>query len=229
MGDINQLIFIKKFEEQLKGPYLEIGSKNYGSTQDLRSLFAHKDKYVGIDMEKGQGVDIVLDLTKEFEEVKNTLGDELFGTIFCLSILEHCEQPFKMAKNMISLLKDNGQIVVSAPFSWKIHSYPNDYWRFTPEGIKKLFPKIEFDYEKCFAATSKTNEFQKLDETFGKITFSFSNHKIKGHTFRGISATFLKILSKLGIGSWLTGYRYLYAPTNIMMIGSKNQNYITKV
>jgi len=225
MGDINQLEFIKKFKEQFEGPFLEVGSKDYGSTQDLRCLFAHKCKYVGVDVEEGRGVDIVLDLTKDFKEIDNVLGSERFGTIFCLSVLEHCEQPFKMAQNMMSLLKDNGRIVISAPFSWKIHGYPSDYWRFTPEGIKKLFAEIEFEPKKCLAATSRVNEFQTLDEEFGKISFSFSKHKQKGHPLRGISAKLLKILSRAGILSWISGYRYLYAPTNIIMIGqSKNES-----
>jgi hypothetical protein len=219
MGDVNQLTFVQKHQQNLEGPYLEIGSRDYGSTQDLRSVFASKDMYIGIDMLSGPGVDIALDMTENFQNINSALNGMRFGTIFCLSVLEHCQQPFKMAENLTLLLKPKGQIVISVPFSWKIHGYPNDYWRFTSEGVKKLFPKIEFDDKRCFAATSKKNEFQKIDGHFGKITFSYSNHRGKGHTFRGISAKLLKVLSRIGIGSWLTGYHYLHAPTNIMMIG----------
>jgi hypothetical protein len=219
MGDINQLIFIRKYVEQLEGPFLEIGSKNYGSTQDLRALFANKDKYVGVDMEDGSGVDVVLDLTEDFEQIDAKLCGQRFGTIFCLSVLEHCGQPFKMAENSTLLLREKGRICVSVPFSWKIHGYPNDYWRFTPEGIKRLFPRVDFDKGQSLAATSKENEFQKLDAEFGKISFSLSKHRKNGHTLRGVSARVLKMLSHFGVLSWLTGYRYLYAPTNILMIG----------
>ena len=219
MGDRNQLIFIRRYADQLDGPFLEVGSKDYGSTQDLRNLFADRDKYIGVDMEDGPGVDIVLDFTRDFEKLDSNLYGQRFGTIFCLSVLEHCEQPFKMAENLTLLLKPKGQIVISAPFSWKIHAYPNDYWRFTPEGIKKLFPKIEFSEALGSAATSRINEFQKLNDEFGRISFSFNKHHRNGHILRGISAKFLKILSRLGILSWLTGYRYVHAPTNILMIG----------
>jgi len=224
MGDINQLIFIHKYAEQLNGPFLEVGSKDYGSTQNLRALFANRDKYIGIDMEDGPGVDIVLDLTEDFQKIDSKLRGQRFGTIFCLSVLEHCEQPFKMAENLTLLLKQKGQICISVPFSWKIHGYPNDYWRFTPEGIKRLLPNVEFDIEQSLAATSKKNEFQKLDDEFGKITFSLSNHRKKGHILRGISAKLLKFLSRFGVLSWLTGYRYLFAPTNILMIGKLKDN-----
>lgn len=219
MGDINQLIYIQKFSEQLQAPFLEVGSKNYGSTQDFRSLFTNKGEYIGVDMEDGPGVDIVMDLTEDFEKIDAGLSGRRFGTIICLSVLEHCEQPFKMTENLTRLLKPQGYMCIGAPFSWKIHGYPSDYWRFTPEGIRKLFPGIRFDIEQSVASTSKENEFQKLDGDFGKISFSFSEHRKTGHIIRGVSAKALKALSKIGPLSWLTGYRYLFAPTCILMIG----------
>jgi hypothetical protein len=219
MGDINQLAFIKKHADKFSGPFLEVGSKDYGTTQDLRSLFISKGEYTGLDMEAGSGVDIVMDLTSDFGQVDTKLGKKRFGAIFCLSVLEHCDNPFKMAKNLTALLKPGGMICIGVPFSWQIHGYPNDYWRFTPEGIKKLFPSIKFDMEKSTAATSKVNEFHDIDDDLGKISFSFSKHKRNGHLMRGVSAKFLKMLSKLGIFAWLTGYRHLFAPTGFLMIG----------
>ena len=219
MGDINQLIFIREHAEQFGGPFLEVGSKDYGTTQDLRSLFTSGDEYIGIDMEDGPGVDTVLDLTNDFEQIDKKLGKRRFGTIFCLSVLEHCEDPFKMADNLTSLLKPNGQICISAPFAWQIHGYPNDYWRFTSEGIRKLFAGIQFDMGKSLAATSRQNDFRELDDDLGKISFSFSKHRVKGYPLRGTSAKILKMLSRMGVLSWLTGYRHLFAPTGIFMIG----------
>ncbi len=219
MGDINQLIFVQNHAEQLEGPFLEVGSKNYGSTQNFRSIFANKGEYVGIDMEDGSGVDVILDLTEDFEKIDAKLSGRRFSTIICLSVLEHCDQPFKMAENLTLLLKPKGKVCIGAPFSWKIHAYPNDYWRFTPEGIRMLFPNIRFDNTQSLAATSKEKEFQKLDDEFGKISFSFSEHRKHGHVLRGISAKLLRALSRFGVLSWLTGYRYVFAPTCILMMG----------
>jgi hypothetical protein len=160
-----------------------------------------------------------LDLTDDFETIDARLCGRRFSTILCLSVLEHCQQPFKMAENLTLLLERNGRICIGVPFAWQIHAYPNDYWRFTPEGVIKLFPGIDFDLEQSLAATSKENEFQKLDNEFGKITFSFSRHREEGHIIRGVSAKLLKTLSGFGVLSWLTGYRYVFAPTCIMMLG----------
>ena len=124
-----------------------------------------------------------------------------------------------MADNLTQLLKPNGHICIYVPFAWQIHGYPNDYWRFTPEGIRKLFTGIKFDMEKSLAATSRQNDFHELDDELGKISFSFSKHHNSGHTLWGISAKFLKILSRAGVLRWLTGYRHVFAPTSIIMVG----------
>jgi len=222
MGDVNQLIFVRRLTEQMDGPFLEVGSKDYGSTQDLRALFAPRGEYIGVDMQDGRGVDVVMDLTEGFEQVDRALGRRRFGTIFCLSVLEHCREPFRMAENLMRLLKPGGSICISAPFSWKIHPYPNDYWRFTPEGIRELFPKLSFEPAQCLAATSNEGDFRLLDDEFGKIHFSFSKHHKSGYALRGVCAKTLKFASRLGALRWLTGYRYLHAPTNIMMVGTLN-------
>ena len=219
MGDTNQFTFIGKLANELKPPFLEVGSKDYGSTQQFRPLFAGKGEYIGVDMEDGPGVDIVLDLTGDFEKIDEKLSGRRFSSVICLSVLEHCEQPFKIAENLMRLMEPGGWICISVPFSWQIHAYPNDYWRFTPEGIKKLFHKVQFDMERSRAATSKEDEFMEIDDNIGKITFSFTMHKNKGHIIRGISAKILKQLSRIGFLSWLTGYYYVHAPTNIMMVG----------
>jgi hypothetical protein len=100
MGDKNQLWYIQKYIEEFEGPYLEVGSKDYGSTQNIRSLFSSEETYVGIDISEGKGVDLALDFTDDFNEIDKRLRGERFGTIFCFSVMEHCEQPFKMAENI---------------------------------------------------------------------------------------------------------------------------------
>lgn len=219
MGDKNQLIFIRKHASQLNAPYLEVGSKNYGNTQDLRSLFVGMGDYLGIDMEDGPGVDMTLDLTEDFEKIDAKLHGTRFGTIFCLSVLEHCRNPFKMADNMTRLLHDGGRICIGVPFSWRIHAYPNDYWRFTPEGVKCLFPKIEFCPECGLASISLEGEFQDLDDELGKISFSANKHWKKGHILRGISAKLTKPLLSFGFSGRLRGFRHVFAPTNVLMLG----------
>ena len=217
MGDPNQLAFISGLISKLDGPFLEVGSRDYGSTQNLRPLFFGKGDYVGVDLIDGPGVDCVTDLTADFALIDEELEGERFGTIICLSVLEHCAQPFRMAENLTRLLKPGGTICLSAPFAWKFHGYPSDYWRFTHEGIKVLFPKIRFDGEVSCSSTSAAGEFRPIDENLGKRSLSGKSHA--GHPWRGFTASALRFLGRLGPLGWITRYRYLLAPTNLFMVG----------
>ncbi|MHC4405301.1 MAG: hypothetical protein ACYTG0_37110 [Planctomycetota bacterium] len=221
MGDVNQLRFIRRHARDLHGPYLEIGSRDYGSTQDLQAALAHEGPYVRVDMADGPQVDVVVDLTEPFEQIDGQLAGMRFGTVFCLSVLEHCEQPFAMAENLTRLMTRSGTICVSVPFAWQYHGYPSDYWRFTHEGVKRLFPHVAFHPEKCVAATSREGDFRPLDGQVGKIPFSSKPHWRQRRFLRGIAAKSLRALARVGILRWLAGYRYVLAPTNLMMIGTR--------
>lgn len=220
MGDLNQYNWIKQCRNQLEGPVLEVGSRDYGSTPNLRPLFEGED-YVGIDMSEGKSVDMVLDMTRPFEEISAELGNRQFGTIICLSVMEHVDKPFLMAENLSRLLKPGGKLCVSVPFHWKFHGYPSDYWRFTHEGVKKLFAGLDFDSEHNNATSSRLNEVMQLNDSVGMIKMSGKKTRKAGHFIRGISIDILRLLSALGILRWLVGYRYLMVPTMINMVGRK--------
>lgn len=221
MGDVNQYAFVRQAAAELRGPFLEVGSRNYGSTQDLRSLFAAGGEYVGVDMLGGPGVDVVLDLAGDFAEIDAALNGRRFGTIFCLSVLEHCEAPFQMAENLTRLLAEGGRLCVSVPFAWKFHGYPCDYWRFTHEGVKKLFPRLSFEESAGVAASSRENDFQPLDGEIGKVSLSPGWHRRRGRLLCSLSAAILRLLGRAGLFRWILGYRYLLAPTMISLIGCK--------
>jgi SAM-dependent methyltransferase len=220
MGDLNQLRFVEKHAERFHGPYLEVGSRDYGSTPDLTSVLKDSAHYVRADMLPGPGVDVVLDMTLPLEELDAQLGSVRFGTIFCLSVLEHCQQPFLMAENLTRLLAPGGRLCISVPFAWENHAYPSDYWRFTREGIEALFPELVFEPDCCASATSKDDDFHPIDEQTGKIVFATKWHFKRGRILRGIVAKTLRLLGKIGLLSWLAGYPYVLAPTNLMMIGT---------
>lgn len=86
----------------------------------------------------GDGVDLVVNLE---ETLPHGLGQ--FDHIDCLSVLEHSRRPWLLAENLQRLMR--GTIYVSAPFVWKVHAYPDDYFRFTPSGIRSIFPSVIWD------------------------------------------------------------------------------------
>ena len=94
-------------------------------------LFDEVD-YVGADMRAGPGVDRVLDLHAI------DLPDATAGTVLCMDTLEHVEHPRTAVEEIHRILAPGGLVVMSSVFEFPIHGYPNDYWRFTPEGFRSL-------------------------------------------------------------------------------------------
>ncbi|GEM_PF-4321543 len=101
MGDLNQKLYLQHFVKNVNGAILEVGSKDYGNTQNFRELFPNNE-YVGIDLSEGKGV--VLDLSKTI----GPLQKEYFSLIICCSVLEHTPTPWIMAQNMDFLLRKGG-------------------------------------------------------------------------------------------------------------------------
>jgi len=215
MGDINQLNFIKQNSKIVKSAILEIGSKNYGSTPDFRSVFPDY-KYVGIDIEKGKGVDVVLDLTDDFDKVSQKLGGRKFSTVICFSVLEHCKNPFKMCDNISTLLTKNGILFISVPFSWGIHGYPSDYWRFTPDGIRVLLPKFDFDTYIGNISTCKLGEVEPINGNMLRIEWSFKKYNLKRNGY--CAGLFVYLCKKLKLLPRALNYPYLSPPVMANMM-----------
>ena len=122
-----------------KGITLIVGSHVYHGRTDRRRAY---DEAIGVDVIAGEGVDYVIDLTSDYLP---PIG--LFDHIECCSVLEHTPKPWLIAANLERLLVPCGTIFVAAPFVWRLHAYPDDYFRFTVSGIKCLFTKIEWTFD----------------------------------------------------------------------------------
>ena len=157
MGDVNQILFAKEFLKDIDGPVLEIGSKNYGSTSSLRDYYT-TNEYIGVDLEDGDGVDMVLDLESGIGE----LHEEHFQLGVCCSVLEHVARPWIMSENITRLIAKGGYLFMSVPWVWRFHAYPDDFYRFSYRGIEALFP--EFEWSNLYYSTNVPGEFVQITE-----------------------------------------------------------------
>lgn len=121
------------------GPIYEFGSFQVeGQEQyaDLRSLFPGR-KYVGCDMRPGPGVDVVDDVTNM------KLGTGTVGTILSIETFEHVFEIRKAFDEVFRVLKPGGLFVITTPLNFRIHAYPDDYWRLTPTCLRRLMAPYE--------------------------------------------------------------------------------------
>jgi SAM-dependent methyltransferase len=66
-------------------------------------------------------------------------ADQSVDMIISESLLEHVPKPEKVIEEIKRVLKDNGYVYIEMPFVFPFHASPNDYTRFTLEGLKKRF------------------------------------------------------------------------------------------
>ena len=122
----------------MDGPIYEFGSYLVAGQEqlaNLRPLFPDR-QYVGCDMRPGPGVDRIEDLGHL------TLDDGVAGAIICVDTLEHVFEVRKAVDEMIRVLRPGGLMLVSVPLDFRIHDYPDDYWRLTPSCIARLMAPL---------------------------------------------------------------------------------------
>ena len=171
MGCTNQLEWVRRHRDLLAGPVLEVGSLRCRHSQDYRSLGPNLAWY-GLDQEAGPGVDVVVDLADPeawyasgWPKAPNG-SRQGYGTILLLSVLEHCRAPWRMAETLsYSLLPGGGVMFVSVPFAWRWHpEYGGDYWRCTPDGVRELFPLLDWDTHPGCLCTATPGDYRERDD-----------------------------------------------------------------
>jgi len=70
-------------------------------------------------------------------------ADNTFDAIFSVAVLEHVYDPEKVVSEMIRVLKPGGILYSEVPFIFFFHGYPNDFRRYTREGMRRLFGALE--------------------------------------------------------------------------------------
>ncbi len=65
--------------------------------------------------------------------------DESIDAFVCDNVLEHVSDPVRVREEMHRILKVGGVGYISTPFLYPFHSSPSDHFRWTDEGLKKLF------------------------------------------------------------------------------------------
>jgi SAM-dependent methyltransferase len=81
----------------------------------------------------------------EFDLLNPGQINKQFDAVLCEQVLEHVQDPFQATRTLYDLVAPGGVLVVSTPFFIRLHSMPDDYWRFTPSAITILLEKAGFE------------------------------------------------------------------------------------
>lgn len=106
-------------------------------------------RLINLDIYKFPEVDIIADAHLL------PFKDNSFDAIISQAVLEHTEDPWVVANEIYRILKNKGIVYVEVPFLQGFHPSPSDYYRFTIQGLEKLFSKFEkIDLNVCVGPSS---------------------------------------------------------------------------
>ena len=115
------------------GSYQVEGQEGY---TNLRGMFAGKS-FVGCDMRAGPGVDRIEDVSAI------SLPSNSAGTVLCIETFEHVFEVRRAFDEVFRILKPGGLFLITTPLNFRIHAYPDDYWRMTPSCLKRMMSPYE--------------------------------------------------------------------------------------
>jgi SAM-dependent methyltransferase len=117
-----------------KGKLLDIGC----GKMPYKSIYLPKvTKYIGIDKNSG-----VADIKGDFLSAK--IPDNSFDTALCTQVLEHTYDPNKFLEKIHRILRKNGALILTVPFTGSLHEVPNDYYRYTEYALKYMLKRAKF-------------------------------------------------------------------------------------
>ena len=132
--------YIERHADKLGDDVLEVGSRmTIPNAWWIINRDLAKDKWLGIDMQEGPGVDQVVDIHSPPAEWTGR-----FSGVLCSEVLEHVARPWLALPKLREIMQPGGWIVVTTLTSFPIHGFPDDYYRYTPSGLKLLLEDAGF-------------------------------------------------------------------------------------
>lgn len=143
---------IKKAAPRARGRLLDVGC---GDKPYERIFRPYVSEYVGIEHEG------VFPSTHAFAAERRPdlyydgnrlpFPDASFDTVLSVQVLEHTPKPQSLLDEMARVLRPDGLLILSAPFSARLHEEPYDYFRYTPHGLRAMCEQASLEVTEMWA------------------------------------------------------------------------------
>jgi len=132
--------FIERHAAGLGDDVLEIGSRIHDpiawwcTNRDLA-----RGQWTGIDMQAGDGVDLVADMHALPAE-----WSRRFTGVICSEVMEHVARPWVALPELRRVMAPGSLLVVTTLFAFPEHGYPDDFYRYSRSGLALLLTDAGF-------------------------------------------------------------------------------------
>jgi SAM-dependent methyltransferase len=186
MVDFQLLTIFRHLKQRLpeyKGKVLDVGC---GNSPFKFLIDTSKARYIGIDIENADKFDYYNPEKIAFDGENIPFEEDSFDNIISTEVLEHIENPEKIVKEMYRVLKPGGEVIVTVPWSARVHFEPFDFCRYTPFKLEKLFS--------VFQSVTILHRGTDINSVASKIIAIFMGNVIallKTNSFAGIKTALL--------------------------------------
>jgi len=203
-----------KKEEIEEKRIIEVGSYNVnGSLKPLLESYKPKE-YIGVDIMKGPGVDIVCNA----EETVDKFGKERFDVVISTELLEHVRNWKKVICNLKNICVREGIILITTRSKgFPYHGYPYDFWRYEMEDMRIIFSDcdilvLEKDPAKgVFVKIRKPINFIENDLSEYKLYSILTNKRVKDITENDFRSFCLKWIPREKLKTFLrTFFKFFF-------------------
>jgi SAM-dependent methyltransferase len=143
-----QLLTIYRFlAGQLKhtsGSLLDVGA----GEAPWRSMLAQGTSYIGVDIHDACKFGMKhRDYILFYDGKTLPFESESFDNVLCTEVLEHVPDPKNFMAEIHRVLKPGAKLILTVPWSARLHHLPHDYHRFTRFGLSALLEAAGFNVE----------------------------------------------------------------------------------
>jgi SAM-dependent methyltransferase len=90
-------------------------------------------EYVGVDIVENPAADLL----GPVEALP--VPDASFDLVLCTQVLEHADDPIQAVRELRRVTAPGGRVLASTHGTWVYHPSPQDLWRWTHTGLRRLF------------------------------------------------------------------------------------------
>lgn len=110
------------------------------ATKPYRSLFAATVEYLGADLAGNPAADVVIDANGRLDAHSGS-----FDLVLSTQVLEHVSSPALYLDEARRVLRPGGVLLLTTHGLMYFHRDPEDYWRWTADGLNKILVDAAFD------------------------------------------------------------------------------------
>ena len=130
-----QILEVRKLS--IQGSVLDVGGRR--TSNNVTNYILYQKNVIYLDKFSDDKRDLKVDLEK-----LNSKPEYQFDNVFLINVLEHIYNFNNCLNNCYSFLRKGGNFFGSTPFMFRIHSSPNDFFRFTEQSLRRSLESAGF-------------------------------------------------------------------------------------